>query len=31
MRRIYMALKARDDGLVPIDQTRLLSKDLWGA
>lgn len=30
MRRIYKALRARDDGLLPIDQTRLLSKDLWG-
>jgi hypothetical protein len=29
MRRVYQALRACDDGLVPIDQTRLLSRDLW--
>lgn len=31
MRSIYKALRDRDDGLLPIDQTRLLSKDLWGS
>ncbi|BDC70388.1 PIN domain-containing protein [Prescottella equi] len=29
MRETYERLRAHDDGLIPIEQTRLLSNDLW--